>query len=273
MIPDLKILTVGPLALGNGDGVANNTNGQINIPEENYFRISPNTNTDKKAEETSMKEFCDTVFPSLPTNMSTPGWLAGKCILAPTNKEVDTINDLMETRVPGNAIQLSSADTLDEYRDVMRFNTEYLNTLTPNGFPRHFLNLKPGMPLMLLRNISPKEGLCNGTRLIFKRCLNNILLVCNLMATGKEVLIPRIKFIAEPGSYPFDWSRRQFPVRIAFASTINKSQGQTLKRVGVWHRQPVFSHGQLYVASSRTGNPSSLKFALKEQQGKQPGFT
>ena len=105
-------------------------------------------------------------------------------------KEVDTINDLLESRVPGNSIQLSSADTLDDYKDVMRFNTEYLNTLTPNGFPRHFLKLKPGTPLMLLRNLSPKEHLCNGTRLIYKRCLNNKLLVCNLMANGQEVLIP-----------------------------------------------------------------------------------
>ena len=85
----------------------------------------------------------------------------------------------------------------------MRFNTEYLNTLTPSGFPRHFLKLKPGMPLMLLRNLSPKEGLCNGTRLIFKRCLINKLLVCNIKATGKEFLIPRIKFIADTINSPF----------------------------------------------------------------------
>ena len=97
-----------------------------------------------------MKEFCNLIFPSLSTNVHTPGWLEGRCILAPTNEEVDTINDLLETRVPGNSIQLSSADTLDDYRDVMRFNTEYLNTLTPNGFPRHFLKLNPGTPMMLL---------------------------------------------------------------------------------------------------------------------------
>ena len=59
-----------------------------------------------------MMEFCDTVFPSLPTNLSTPGWLDGRCILAPTNKEVDTISDLLETRVLGNAIQLSSVQSI-----------------------------------------------------------------------------------------------------------------------------------------------------------------
>ena len=46
-------------------------------------------------------------------------------------------------------------------------------------------------------------------------------------------------------------------------TTINKSQGQTLKTVGVWLRQPVFTHGQLYVAFSRTGIPDQLKIAIQ----------
>ncbi|KAG5561533.1 hypothetical protein RHGRI_004541 [Rhododendron griersonianum] len=46
-------------------------------------------------------------------------------------------------------------------------------------------------------------------------------------------------------------TRRQFPVKLAYAMTINKSQGQSVKFVGVDLRTPVFSHGQLYVALSR----------------------
>ena len=56
--------------------------------------------------------------------MTSDGWLDGRCLLAPTNKEVDTINDLMESWVPGALIKLSSADTLEDYRDFIRFNTE-----------------------------------------------------------------------------------------------------------------------------------------------------
>ena len=45
--------------------------------------------------------------------------------------------------------------------EPLRFNTEYLNTLNPHGFPAQRILLKPGMPLTLLRNLSPATGLCN----------------------------------------------------------------------------------------------------------------
>ena len=141
------------------------------------------------------------------------------------DNEVDTINDVMQGSLPGTGVKLSSADTLENPADAFRFNTEYLNTLKPNGFPQHMLDLKPGMPLMLLRNINPRQGLCNGTRLMFQRAINNKLLECRIVGSDRVVLIPRITFIPKPGEYPFEWQRRQFPV-------INKSQGQTLKNIG-----------------------------------------
>ena len=101
-----------------------------------------------------------------------------------------------------------------------------MNTLDPNGFPPHLLKLKPGVPLMLLRNLNPHEGLCNGTKLVFERSLDNKVLLCRVAGSDKTVLIPRIICIPKPNEYPFGWVRRQFPVKIAFASTINKSQGK-----------------------------------------------
>ena len=59
--------------------------------------------------------------------------------------------------------------------------------------------------------------------------------------------------------------RRQFPIRLAFAMTINKAQGQSLKRVGVYLKRPVFAHGQAYVALSRAGIPSETRVLIEPQ--------
>ena len=250
--------------LGIGNGLAADS-GYVNIPPEMLTEIKPNTKEESWREAQSMKEFAQKVFPDIKANYDTPGWFEGRTILAPTNKEVDSINDMMQDSLPGTGVKLSSADTLENPADAFRFNTEYLNTLKPNGFPSHMLDIKPGMPLMLLRNINPRQGLCNGTRLMFRRAVNNKLLECRIVGSDRVVLIPRITFIPKPGEYPFEWQRRQFPVRPAFAITINKSQGQTLKNVGVWLRGQVFGHGQLYVAVSRVSSPDQLKFAIMRE--------
>jgi hypothetical protein len=219
---------------------------------------------DTKNEENSMKNIWQEIFPDINAHIDTPGWLEGRTILAPTNKEVDYLYEVIQDWLPKSGVKLISADTLENPEDAFRFNSEYLNTLKPNGFPQHILNLKPGMHLMLLRNINPRQGLCNGTRLIFDKCIDNKLLQCRIVESSRIVLIPRITFIPKPSEYPFEWQRRQFTVRPAFAMTINKSQGQTLKFAGVWLRGQVFTHGQLYVACSRVSSPSNLKFALMQ---------
>ncbi|EDV22045.1 uncharacterized protein TRIADDRAFT_29852 [Trichoplax adhaerens] len=76
---------------------------------------------------------------------------------------------------------------------------------------------------------------------------------------GSIILIPRINISPSDTDLPFQLIRRQFPIRPVFAMSINKSQGQTFNRCGVLLPTSVFTHGQLYVAISRVGNPRDLK--------------
>ena len=173
-----------------------------------------------------MKEFIEKIFPDLQININNRAWLEGRAILCATNAEVTMINDMMSTMLPGNTVTYNSADELQNSDDLLRFNVEYLHSLTPSGFPPHSLRLKPGMPLMLLRNVNPREGLCNGTKMVFESALDNKVLRCVVSGSNRTVLIPRIVFIPKANEYPFEWQRRQFPVKPAFATTINKSQGK-----------------------------------------------
>lgn len=116
--------------------------------------------------------------------------------------------------------------------------------------------------MILLRNLDPPNGLCNGTRLIIRDFHRNTIdaeIVLGQHA-GKRVFLPRIPLCpSDDEIFPFKFKRTQFPLRLSFAMTVNKAQGQTIPHVGVYLPNPVFSHGQLYVALSRATTRSNVK--------------
>ncbi|GFT23505.1 ATP-dependent DNA helicase [Trichonephila clavipes] len=159
--------------------------------------------------------------------------------------------------IPSETTTYKSIDTVENQDEVVNYPTEFLNSLDLPGMPPHVLTLKIGVPIILLRNINPPR-LCNGTRLSVKKMMNNVIEATILTGKfkGEDVLLPRILMI--PTDMPFEFKRLQFPVRLAFAMTINKAQGQSVQVCGLNLENPCFSHGQLYVACSRVGKPSDL---------------
>lgn len=110
------------------------------------------------------------------------------------------------------------------------FPEDFLNSLAVSGFPPHKLTLALGSPIMLLRNLRPKQGLCNGTRLICTAFQQHVIEaeIITGTHTGERVFIPRVVLYADDLDLPITLKRVQFPVTPAFAMTINKLQGQAL---------------------------------------------
>ncbi|GBM58783.1 hypothetical protein AVEN_179332-1 [Araneus ventricosus] len=135
----------------------------------------------------------------------------------------------------------------EDPQDQLTFPGEFLNSLTPTGLPPYELKFKIGCIIMLFRNLAPSKGLCNGTRLIITKLLQNVIQAKSIDDT-ETFLIPRIPLILSQTNMPFKFKHMQFPIRLAFSMTINKSQGQTFENICLVQ---VFSHGQLYVGLSR----------------------
>ena len=128
---------------------------------------------------------------------------------------------------------------------------------------------KIGSLVILLRNLDPGEGLCNGTRMVVlnvrKKMLQYKIISKNRRFRGKVVLIPRIRLSPNIETLPVPLKRLQFPVRLAFAITINKSQGQSVEYVRINLQTLVFSHKQLNMAFSRCTLPLNILVLLPEQ--------
>ncbi|CAN1240791.1 ATP-dependent DNA helicase PIF1 [Linum perenne] len=202
------------------------------------------------------------------------GYFAKRAILAPFHEIVSQINSFMLDQFPGEEMCYYSSDTIQSDRVQAsalepEFPTEFLNSLDIGNFPAHELKLKVGVPVILLRNLDQTAGLCNGTRMIIKTLGTWFIEVEILTGThiGERVYLPRLSLTSLQKSLDFTLMRRQYPIALSFAMTINKSQGQTLNHVGICLKRQIFTHGQLYVALSRVTKRSGLSIMSCDKNG------
>ncbi|VDN04575.1 unnamed protein product, partial [Onchocerca ochengi] len=143
-------------------------------------------------------------------------------ILAAKNKDVDELDNFIQSNIQSEMVTYTSSDTVVEADEAVNYPTEFLNSLDLPGIPPYVLQLKIGVPIIMLRNINQPK-FCNGTRLTVEKLMSNVIEASVLTGPFKceDVLIPRIPMI--PTDMPFQFKRLQFPVRLAFAFTINKA--------------------------------------------------
>nr|XP_016462004.1 PREDICTED: ATP-dependent DNA helicase PIF1-like [Nicotiana tabacum] len=236
-------------------------NGEEPTIRDDMVLLPENLIVKHDGDSTSEDNLIREIFSSLDEMSSCAKYMTERAILASGNEYVDQLNEMLIAKFPGESQTFLIFDSAED--DTNNYYQEkYLNTLTPSGLPPHRLVLKKNASIMLLRNLDPANGLCNGTRMICRGFDNNVIHAEIMMGenASKHVFIPRIQLSPpENEGYPFKFIRKQFPVRLSFSMTINEAQGQTIPNVGMYLPQHIFSHRQLYVALSRGISMSTTK--------------
>lgn len=219
-----------------GEGRYPNRDGLIKIPAE------------LRSPHESWKDFVDSI-PVADNN----------AVLTPLNSRVDEVNHYQLERFPGDVRTFLSFTSAPDANNTL-YPLEVLQSVRLSGMPPHQLLLKRNCPVIILRNIE-SPVLCNGTRCRVVEMGPNLLEVEVVGGphAGVRRFLSRIIFNPLESEFPVSFRRVQFPVKLGFCLTLNRSQGQTLNEVGVLLSPSVFAHGMLYVAFSRSTSSANLK--------------
>ncbi|XP_021996130.1 uncharacterized protein LOC110893324 [Helianthus annuus] len=198
--------------------------GEGNVGGSNDGEVTIEIPPDLLIDNTSYPISCliDFVYPLILDNFNDRNYFSDRAILAPKNEVVHEINDkLLSLFADANPTQQRI------------YSPDVLNGLKVSGLPNHRLVLKVGVPILLLRNTDQQNGLCNDTRLKVTK-LYNLVIEAEIISGGNigtRTFIAGVNLIPSDGKIPFAFQRRQFPIAVCFAMTINKSQGQSLSKV------------------------------------------
>ena len=186
------------------------------------------------------------------------------CLFA-TNNDVNEFNKIITKELK---IQTNNIEALDSDKSRILFNREpNQNPIKRKRATKHkkisqtagletYLNVGVGSRVMLRRNIDNSKGLVNGalgTVVGFNygndnSTVNNIII--NFDQIPGKTIVDRISADFEK-QRNFYVTRSQFPITLAWALTVHKSQGLSIKHLMIDLSHRLFEPAMAYVALSR----------------------
>ena len=181
--------------------------------------------------------------------------LAHRHILAPHAATVKVLNSWIQAKRKGGPLRTLEGRTfLDPDDPHDSWANKNLQRLSMNNVPDHVLQLKEGDLCTLMRAVSRENRLLNNSKVFVRRITKHFVYVQPVDEEGlRDFIHPLPKFLFKFAAPKFGMpvNRRQFPLRLSYAMTVNRAQGQTFHKCAVDVRADPFSHGQLYVALGR----------------------
>ncbi|XP_031097065.1 uncharacterized protein LOC116001320 [Ipomoea triloba] len=211
--------------------IANIGDGNIGGPNNGYAEVQIPKSMLLSSNSDHIATIVNSTFPMFVNGNSSPQFLEGRAILAPTLDVVNSVNEYMSALHTSESKTYFRSDTVckaDADNGILAdaHTPEFLNGIRVSGVPNHSLTLKIGSPVILMRNIDHSLGLCNGIRLIISKLADRVIEAQIMTGAnqGTKVLIPRMLMSPSDPRLPFKFQRRQFPLMLSYAMTINKSQ-------------------------------------------------
>ncbi len=172
-----------------------------------------------------------------------------------------------------SADSIVSDDSEEQKSTELKYPQELLNSIEAgSSLPDHEIKLKKGFVVLFLRNTRLNRGHVNGTRYVVMNMTKNLLFLQAVSGTAKGNPLVLLWMNCIPGMYDFaipGFRRRQFLIRVCFAMTIKKAQGQLVPfKPGIDISSSCFAHGQLYVALSRATHPGHVFICLDNSKRK-----
>lgn len=205
-----------------------------------------------------------------PAGFETPN-LHERAILCATNEDVDEWNTIVQDL---NTHPQRTYVSHNQFKDIDDPNGILTSMLTEdacmfyrqNGVPDHRITFKKGDICFVMRTLNRKEKMANNTRVVIQEMYDRIIKVSTIEEYPRVFIIPRIRFHVKLKFGGFTLIRTQFPLRLAYAMTKNKSQGQSIPVSLDDVRHPPFSHGHLYVSTSRATDVDKKAFFCNVEQ-------